>query len=190
MVSYTPRLLHLQGKRSCYPLDRRLCGHQSRSGRCGGEKSLAPAENRTPAGQLVTRLYRPPLICGNFFRNARRNARRPSYKMFIIFVRLLQKLEMGTNFGRIPNIRHHENAFAGSWLVCYIRKDRLQAEMTQLIRTLLHFVGEGVMPRVGFEHTIPAFERAKTVHALDCTATMIGSFGLLVELKQWRCQRG
>jgi hypothetical protein len=29
------------------------------------------------------------------------------------------------------------------------------------------------MPRVGFELTIPAFERAKTVHALDA-ATVIG----------------
>jgi hypothetical protein len=30
------------------------------------------------------------------------------------------------------------------------------------------------MPRVGFEPTIPAFERAKTVHALDLAATVIG----------------
>jgi hypothetical protein len=30
------------------------------------------------------------------------------------------------------------------------------------------------MPRVGFEHTIPVFERAKTVHALDRAATAIG----------------
>jgi hypothetical protein len=30
------------------------------------------------------------------------------------------------------------------------------------------------MPRVGFEPTIPAFERAKTVHALDRTVTVIG----------------
>jgi hypothetical protein len=30
------------------------------------------------------------------------------------------------------------------------------------------------MPWVGFEPTIPAFERAKTVHALDCAATVIG----------------
>jgi hypothetical protein len=30
------------------------------------------------------------------------------------------------------------------------------------------------MPRVGFESTIPAFERAKTVHALDRAATVIG----------------
>jgi hypothetical protein len=28
-------------------------------------------------------------------------------------------------------------------------------------------------PRVGFEPTIPAFKRAKTVHALDCAATVI-----------------
>jgi hypothetical protein len=31
------------------------------------------------------------------------------------------------------------------------------------------------MPWVGFEPTIPVFERAKTVHALDRTATLIGS---------------
>jgi hypothetical protein len=31
------------------------------------------------------------------------------------------------------------------------------------------------MPRVGFEPTIPVFERAKTVHALDGAATEIGS---------------
>jgi hypothetical protein len=30
------------------------------------------------------------------------------------------------------------------------------------------------MPRVGFEPTIPAFERAKIVHALDLAATVIG----------------
>jgi hypothetical protein len=31
------------------------------------------------------------------------------------------------------------------------------------------------MPRVVFEPTIPAFERAKTIHALDRAATVIGS---------------
>jgi hypothetical protein len=30
------------------------------------------------------------------------------------------------------------------------------------------------MPRIGFELTNPAFERAKTVHALDRSATVIG----------------
>jgi hypothetical protein len=30
------------------------------------------------------------------------------------------------------------------------------------------------MPRVGFEPTILVFERAKTVHALDRAATVIG----------------
>jgi hypothetical protein len=30
------------------------------------------------------------------------------------------------------------------------------------------------MPRVGFEVTIPPFERAKTVYALDRAATVIG----------------
>jgi hypothetical protein len=31
------------------------------------------------------------------------------------------------------------------------------------------------MLRVGFESTISAFERAKTVHALDCAATVTGN---------------
>jgi hypothetical protein len=30
------------------------------------------------------------------------------------------------------------------------------------------------MPQVGFEPTIPVFERAKTVHVLDRAATVIG----------------
>jgi hypothetical protein len=30
------------------------------------------------------------------------------------------------------------------------------------------------VPRVGFEHTIPVFERAKTVYASDRAATVIG----------------
>jgi hypothetical protein len=36
------------------------------------------------------------------------------------------------------------------------------------------------MPRVGFELTVPTFERAKTVHALDRATTVIGD-GLLTE---------
>jgi hypothetical protein len=31
------------------------------------------------------------------------------------------------------------------------------------------------MPRVGFEPTIPVFEREKTVHALDRAVTVIGN---------------
>jgi hypothetical protein len=38
------------------------------------------------------------------------------------------------------------------------------------------------MTRVGSEATIPAFERSKTVHALDCAATVIGSFHTADEL--------
>jgi hypothetical protein len=35
------------------------------------------------------------------------------------------------------------------------------------------------MPLVGFETATPAFERAKTVHALDGAATLIGKPSLL-----------
>jgi hypothetical protein len=34
------------------------------------------------------------------------------------------------------------------------------------------------MTRVGFEHTISVFERAKPVHALDRAATVISSFSI------------
>jgi hypothetical protein len=39
------------------------------------------------------------------------------------------------------------------------------------------------MPRVGFEPTIPVFEREKTVHALDHAATVIGGDFELRDLK-------
>jgi hypothetical protein len=38
------------------------------------------------------------------------------------------------------------------------------------------------MSRVGFEPMIPAFERAKTVHALDRAATVIGFSSIYVAL--------
>jgi hypothetical protein len=42
------------------------------------------------------------------------------------------------------------------------------------------------MPRVGFEPTIPAFERAKTVHSLDRAATVIGnSSDCLTHVVMW-----
>jgi hypothetical protein len=47
----------LPGKQLLDPLDRRLGGTQSSSGRCGGEKNLAPAVNRTRAVQPVARHY-------------------------------------------------------------------------------------------------------------------------------------
>jgi hypothetical protein len=42
MVSFTPRPLYPQGKSPWYPLDRRLGGPQSRSGRGGEEKNSQP----------------------------------------------------------------------------------------------------------------------------------------------------
>jgi hypothetical protein len=44
------------------------------------------------------------------------------------------------------------------------------------------------MPRVGFEPTIPAFERAKTVHALDRAETVIVSSEDLIPVP-WNGQR-
>jgi hypothetical protein len=47
------------------------------------------------------------------------------------------------------------------------------------------------MPRVGFEPTIPVFEWAKAVHALDRAATVIGSQPISDENKHFmlRCRR-
>jgi hypothetical protein len=38
----------------------------------------------------------------------------------------------------------------------------------------VHMTAQTSMPQGGFEPTIPVFERAKTVHALDHAATVIG----------------
>jgi hypothetical protein len=38
------------------------------------------------------------------------------------------------------------------------------------------------MPRVGFEPTIPVFERAKNVHAVDRAATVIGTVKLRMQI--------
>jgi hypothetical protein len=46
-VSFTPHPLYSRGKIPRYPLDRRLCGPQSRSGRRGEGKILEPTGIRT-----------------------------------------------------------------------------------------------------------------------------------------------
>jgi hypothetical protein len=48
VFNFTPRPLYHRGKRPRYPLDRRLGGPQSRSGRFGEEKILDPTGTRTP----------------------------------------------------------------------------------------------------------------------------------------------
>jgi hypothetical protein len=48
VVNFTPRPLYPQGKGPRYPLDRRLGGPQSRSGRFGEVKILTPTGIRTP----------------------------------------------------------------------------------------------------------------------------------------------
>jgi hypothetical protein len=54
VVSFTS-----QGKTPRYPLDRRLCGPQSRSRRCGGEKIIVPTGTRTPTSRSRSQsLYR------------------------------------------------------------------------------------------------------------------------------------
>jgi hypothetical protein len=48
VVNFTPRPLYPREKSPRYPLDRRLGGPQSRSGRPGEEKILGPTGTRTP----------------------------------------------------------------------------------------------------------------------------------------------
>jgi hypothetical protein len=52
VISFMPRPLHLRGRRSLYLIDR-LGAIESRPGRCGIEKNLPPAGNRTPAVQSL-----------------------------------------------------------------------------------------------------------------------------------------
>jgi hypothetical protein len=44
---------------------------------------------------------------------------------------------------------------------------------------------ETSMPLVGFEHTIPDFERAKSVHSLDRAVTVIGIYFQVVVLNSF-----
>jgi hypothetical protein len=53
VVNFTPRPLYPQEKNLRYPLDRRLGGPQSRSGRFGEEKILDPTGTRTPDTSVV-----------------------------------------------------------------------------------------------------------------------------------------
>jgi hypothetical protein len=47
----------LQGKSTRYPVDKKLSGPQSPSGRCGDKKNFSLAGNQTPAVQPVVRRY-------------------------------------------------------------------------------------------------------------------------------------
>jgi hypothetical protein len=49
--------LYPRGKSLRHPLDRRLGGPQSQSGRCGEEKNLVPARNGTPTVEPVAGRY-------------------------------------------------------------------------------------------------------------------------------------
>jgi hypothetical protein len=53
VVNFTPRPLYPRGKSPRYPLDRRLDGPQSRSGRFGEEKILDPTGTRIPDPSVV-----------------------------------------------------------------------------------------------------------------------------------------
>jgi hypothetical protein len=58
VISFTPRPLYLQRKSPWYPLDRRLDGPQSRSGRCGEEKNFQALPGLEPSIiQLVAQRY-------------------------------------------------------------------------------------------------------------------------------------
>jgi hypothetical protein len=58
VVSFTSRPLYSQGKSLWYPLDRRLSGLQSRSGRGGEEKNSQPLPGlEPPIIQPVTHRY-------------------------------------------------------------------------------------------------------------------------------------
>jgi hypothetical protein len=69
VVSFAPRPLYPQGKSPWYPLDRRLSGPQSRSGRCGLEKNSQPRREsnpRTPIVQPVAQRYTDRAITASY----------------------------------------------------------------------------------------------------------------------------
>jgi hypothetical protein len=76
------------------------------------------------------------------------------------------------------------------WLYSPLELDRFFSSL--IYAQSVGFLGRGISPLLGrylhteqtdtdihassgFEPTIPAFQRAKTIHALDCAATVIGS---------------
>jgi hypothetical protein len=45
------------------------------------------------------------------------------------------------------------------------------------------------MPQVGFEHTIPVFDRAKMIHAIDCAATVVGLHCFCLNLRLFKTNK-
>jgi hypothetical protein len=75
LVSFTPRSLYPQGKSPWYPLDRRLDGPQSRSGRGGEEEnSLRLPALEPPIIQTVAQRYTTELPQANGVQKTERNA--------------------------------------------------------------------------------------------------------------------
>jgi hypothetical protein len=63
VVSFTPRSFDPQGERAWYPLDRRLGGHDSRSGHGGEKKNFQPLSVlEPPIIQLVVQIYTTELF--------------------------------------------------------------------------------------------------------------------------------
>jgi hypothetical protein len=58
VVSFTPRLLYFQGKSPWYPLDMRLGGTQSRSGRGGEEKNSQALRGFEPPWKITMLRFR------------------------------------------------------------------------------------------------------------------------------------
>jgi hypothetical protein len=72
VVSFTPRPLYLQGKSHQYPLDRKLGGPQSRSGRGGEEKNSQPCREsnpRTPMRMMMMIIIIIPLLSAKMLIN-------------------------------------------------------------------------------------------------------------------------
>jgi hypothetical protein len=83
VVSFTPRPLYPQGKSPWYPLERRLGGPQSRSGRDGLEKNSQPPSGIKP--QNPDRSARSPALY--------RLSYHGSYCFFIVYKYLSSKQE-------------------------------------------------------------------------------------------------
>jgi hypothetical protein len=163
MVSFTPRPLYSScGMNPWYPLDRKLHEPQCRSGRCAQNSWPYRDSNSGPS------VVQPVAIPTALFRFHGRIGEDTFNLSIYLSVSLCSPL---LGLGRFSSFLIFYTVCRAPWtgdqpVVRPLPTHR--TAQTQNKRTLKS------IPQVGFEPTTPAFELAKTVHALDSAATLIG----------------
>jgi hypothetical protein len=145
VVSFTPRPLYLRGKSSRVPLDRRLDGPQNLSEHCETHKNVL-----TLRGSNISRPARSPSLHGLSYISIYGSISLLDlgrFFSFLIYTRSVGLLGRGNQPVARPLPAH--------------RTTQTQIKSTQTS-----------ISRVGFDPTIPVFEWAKTIHALDGAVTL------------------